>query len=157
SAVRRHAAGPRRASLRRPGADRARPRRRDPFEGKLLRFGPAGRRLRAGDTGALPRRRRHGPDSRALDRRGSLLGTCAIRRTGSRLAEKGATASLVPRRAPAPGYFLPDLTVFSTSATSRGAPQERHSRPSLVTRNVSSIRTPMFHHFGSTPSVFAGM
>src|SRR5207244_9908382 len=56
-------------------------------------------------------------------------------------------------------WLIPDLTyhfrgrasriVFSTSGISRGAPQERHSAPSGVTRTGSSIRTPMFHHFGS--------
>ena len=46
---------------------------------------------------------------------------------------------------------------FSTSAISRGAAHDRHSGPFSVTRTSSSILTPMFHHFGSTPSLFSGM
>ncbi len=45
---------------------------------------------------------------------------------------------------------------FSTSAISRGASHDRHSGPFSVTRTSSSILTPMFHHFGSTPSLFSG-
>ena len=49
------------------------------------------------------------------------------------------------------------VTARSTSAISRGRSQERHSGPFSVTRMSSSILTPVFHHFGSTPSIFAGM
>jgi len=43
----------------------------------------------------------------------------------------------------------------SISAIVRGAPAERTSAPARVTRTSSSIRTPMFHHFGSTSSAGA--
>jgi len=83
-------------------------------------------------------------DDRNLKRTGSLGAWRLGMTAGGALARDG-------------GHLFPDRTVFSTSATSRGAPQDRQSEPSFVTRIVSSMRTPMFHHFGSTPCEFAAM
>jgi hypothetical protein len=52
--------------------------------------------------------------------------------------------------------YRPSAMAFSTSAIARGAPQERQSMPAGVTRTVSSMRTPMFHHRGSALE-FSGM
>jgi hypothetical protein len=53
-------------------------------------------------------------------------------------------------------HQCPSARAFSTSAIARGAPQERQSIPSRVTRTVSSMRTPIFHHRGSALE-FSGM
>jgi len=109
-------------------------------------------------------------DHRSLERTGSLgalrLGMTAAARRDWERPSLERTGSLGPSAlgmtaggalARDGGHLFPDRTVFSTSATSRGAPQDRQSEPSFVTRIVSSMRTPMFHHFGSTPCEFAAM
>ena len=124
-------------------------------------LGPPGRRVRPDRAGA--RRSRSAP-SKSYPVEVQVDGDCVLetpivcRTASGTRSDPGAGAAVKPLLTGGyrpVSYFFP--TAFSTSAISFGAPQERQSDPVAVTATVSSIRTPMFHHFGSTPGMFAGM
>ncbi|HYT32599.1 MAG TPA: hypothetical protein VEO37_08400 [Thermoanaerobaculia bacterium] len=80
-------------------------------------------------------------ETRDENRRFRLLGTCAFRRTGSRLAQRGSTASLVPpaltlpRRAPARRFRLLGTCAFGAPA--RGSPKGARPRAWSLARSRS--------------------
>src|SRR6266487_3902901 len=79
--------------------------------------------------------------SRGCDgnRRSRLLGTCAFRRTGSRLAQRGSTASLVPRALSLPRRAPPPLWETSRAATGAEHAGTPRALRSLAARHLFVI------------------